>query len=197
MIFDSSRVVRAVIRQVAALGQFMPLQRHNVPSVRLFQKSRGSHKPRHTGSYSTACSIRSNAKWRPSHRTPKLLFVLLPVAFGVCGRKRLPSIACACSLLLLTCGRCLSLLMACGRCLSLPTVCGACGARHTMLLRFGLAALGFPLTAFPPHLVGLMLVFCGLKLRVFAHGLGVFPVQHFRESPPTLVLRPLSLLLVW
>ena len=112
-------------------------------------------------------------------------------------RERLPSIACACSLLLLTCGRCLSLLMACGRCLSLPTVCGACGARHTMLLRFGLAALGFPLTAFPPHLVGLMLVFCGLKLRVFSHGLGVFPVQHFRESPPTLVLRPLSLLLVW
>ena len=87
--FDSSSVVRAFIRQVAALGHFIPLQRHNVPSLRLVQKSRGCHKPRHTSSYSTACSIRSNAKWRPSHRTPKLLVVLLPVAFGVCGRKRL------------------------------------------------------------------------------------------------------------
>ena len=64
----------------------------------------------------------------------------------------------------------------------LPTVCGACGARHTMLLRLDLAALGFPLTALPPDLVGLILVFCGLKLPVFAHGLGVLPVQHFRES---------------
>ena len=36
--FDSSRVVRAVIRQVAALGQFMPLRRHNVPSLRHAQK---------------------------------------------------------------------------------------------------------------------------------------------------------------
>ena len=51
-----------------------------------------------------------------------------------------------------------------------------------MLLRLGLVALGFPLTAFPPHLVGLILVFCCLKLRIFAHGLGVLPVQHFRES---------------
>ena len=87
--FDSSRVVRALIRHVAALGQCMPLQRHSVPSLRLVQKNRGCHKPRHTSSYSTACSIRCNAKWRPSHRTPKLLFVLLPVAFGVCARKRL------------------------------------------------------------------------------------------------------------
>ncbi len=75
----------------AGLGQFMPLLRHNVPSLRHVQTSRGSHKPRHTSSYSTACSIRCNTKWRPSHRTPKLLFVLLPVAFGVCGRKRLHS----------------------------------------------------------------------------------------------------------
>ena len=58
----------------------------------------------------------------------------------------------------------------------LPTVCGACWARHTMLLRLDLAALGFPFTAFPPHLVGVILLFCGLKLRVFAHGLGVLPV---------------------
>ena len=51
-----------------------------------------------------------------------------------------------------------------------------------MLLRLDLAALGFPFTAFPPYLVGVILLFCGLKLRVFPHGLGVLPVQHFRES---------------
>ena len=87
--FDFSSVVRAVIRQVAALGQYMPLQRHNVPSLRLAQKSRGCHKRRHTSSHSTACSTRCNTKWRASHRDPKLLFVILPVAFGVCHRKRL------------------------------------------------------------------------------------------------------------
>ena len=41
----------------------------------------------------------------------------------------------------------------------LPSVCGACWARHTMLRRLDLAALGFRFTAFPPHLVGLILVF--------------------------------------
>ena len=51
-----------------------------------------------------------------------------------------------------------------------------------MLLRLELAALGFLFTAFPPDLVRVILLFCGLKLRVFAHGLGVLPVQHFRES---------------
>ena len=51
-----------------------------------------------------------------------------------------------------------------------------------MLLRLDLAALGFPLTALPPDLIGLILVLCGLKLRILAHGLGVLPVQHFRES---------------
>ena len=87
--FDSSRVVRAVIRQVAALGQFMPVRRHASPSVRHDQKSRACHKPRHTSSYSTSCSIRCNTKWRPTHRTPKLLFGLLPVAYSGSARKSL------------------------------------------------------------------------------------------------------------
>ena len=51
-----------------------------------------------------------------------------------------------------------------------------------MLLRLDLAALGFPFTVFPPRLVGVILLFLILKLRVFAHGLRVLPVQHFRES---------------
>ena len=51
-----------------------------------------------------------------------------------------------------------------------------------MLLRLDLAALGSPFTGFPPRLVGFILVICGLKLRVFAHGVGVLPVQHVRES---------------
>ena len=40
----------------------------------------------------------------------------------------------------------------------------------------------FPFTAFPPHLVGVILLFCGLGLRVVARGFGVLPVQHFREA---------------
>ena len=46
----------------------------------------------------------------------------------------------------------------------LPTVCGACGARHMILLRLDLAALGFPVTKVPPDLIGAILVFCCLKI---------------------------------
>ena len=55
---------------------------------------------------------------------------------------------------------------------------------HTKLLRLDLQAFGFPLTALPPKLVGLTLVFCSLELRIFAHGLGVLATQHFREPLP-------------
>ena len=34
-------------------------------------------------------AIRCNTKWRPNHRAPKLLVVLLRVAYFFCGRKRL------------------------------------------------------------------------------------------------------------
>ena len=70
-VLRSSRLVRAVIGQIAALGHFMPLCRHTSPSFRHDQKSRACHKPRHTSSYSTSCSNRCNTKWRSSHRTPK------------------------------------------------------------------------------------------------------------------------------
>ena len=43
----------------------------------------------HTSGHNTACSIRCNTKWRPNHRAPKLLVVLLRVAYFFCGRKRL------------------------------------------------------------------------------------------------------------
>ena len=51
-----------------------------------------------------------------------------------------------------------------------------------MLLWLDLTALGFPFTALFPEIVGFVLVFCGLKLRMLAHGLGVLPVQHLRKS---------------
>ena len=51
-----------------------------------------------------------------------------------------------------------------------------------MLPRLDLVVLGLHVTALAPDLVGLILVFCGLKLRVFAQGLGVLPVQHICES---------------
>ena len=41
-VLQSSRLVLAVIGRIAALGQFMPLRRHNVPSLRHVQKPPGS-----------------------------------------------------------------------------------------------------------------------------------------------------------
>ena len=60
----------------------------------------------------------------------------------------------------------------------------ASGAMHARLLRLDLEAFGFPVTALPPKLVGLILVFCSLELGVFAHGLGVLAIQHVREPLP-------------
>ena len=83
-----SRLVCAVLSQIAALGPFMPLRRHDVPSLRHDHKSPAFHKPRPTFFYSTACSIRRNTKWRPSHRAHKLLVVAWPLAYCLCGKKR-------------------------------------------------------------------------------------------------------------
>ena len=55
---------------------------------------------------------------------------------------------------------------------------------HAKLLRLDPEAFGLPLTALPPKLVGLILVFCSLELGVFAHGLGVLAIQHVREPLP-------------
>ena len=81
--------------------------------------------------------------------------------------------------------------MACGRWLwkacgcsrgHVLSVCGACWARHTILLRLDPAALEVHFTASLPNFVGLILLLFVFKLRVFAHGLGVHAVKHFRES---------------
>ena len=50
------------------------------------------------------------------------------------------------------------------------------------MLGLGPGALGLPRTVLRPSLIGIMLFFCRLKLRVLAHGLGVHPIQHSRES---------------
>ena len=63
----------------------------------------------------------------------------------------------------------------------LPTVFSACWARHTMLLRGELVAFWVFITAFLPLLVGIIFVFHGLELRIFAHGFGVLAVKHLRE----------------
>ena len=63
----------------------------------------------------------------------------------------------------------------------LPTVFSACWARHTMLLRGELVAFWVFITAFLPLLVGIVFVFHGFELRIFAHGFGVLPVKHLRE----------------
>ena len=78
-----------VISLIDARGHSMPFSWHNVLSFLHVQQSPASHKPPHTSSYNTACSIRCNTKRRPNHRAPKPLVVLLPVAYFLCGRKRL------------------------------------------------------------------------------------------------------------
>ena len=78
-----------VISLIDARGHSMPFSWHHVLSFLHVQQSPASHKPPHTSSYNTACSIRCNTKRRPNHRAPKLLVVLLPVAYFLCGRKRL------------------------------------------------------------------------------------------------------------
>ena len=81
----------------------------------------------------------------------------------------------------MACGR---TIMACGPIIMvrLPPLRSASGAMHAKLLRLDPEAFGLPLTALPPKLVGLILVFCSLELGVFAHGLSVLAIQHVRES---------------
>ena len=83
------RLVGAAISLVEARGRSTPLPGHNVLSLRHAQQSPVCYKHPHTSSHNTACSIRCNTKWRPSHRAPKLLVVLLRLAYFFCGRKRL------------------------------------------------------------------------------------------------------------
>ena len=86
---DSPRLVGAAISLIEARGRSTPLPWHNVLSLRHAQQSPVCYKHPHTSAHNTACSIRCNTKWRPNHRAPKLLVVLLRVAYFFCGRKRL------------------------------------------------------------------------------------------------------------
>ena len=79
--FDSPRLVRAVISLTETRGQSMASPWHNVLSLRHVQQSPVCYKHPHTSGHNTACSIRCNTKWRPNHRAPKLLVVLLRVAY--------------------------------------------------------------------------------------------------------------------
>ena len=70
-------------------GQSMSFPGHNVLSLRHVEQSPVCYRHPHTSGHNTACSIGCNTKWRPNHRAPKLLVVLLRVAYFFCGRKRL------------------------------------------------------------------------------------------------------------